>query len=78
MQPASRDGVIMKTSKNGMSFYIGYPLKWPDGEVFGTICVLDRRRNKRALLFREGLQEFARVIEADLVLLDRNRRTDPA
>ena len=55
--------------EHGMSFYIGYPLKWPDGELFGTICVLDRRRNKRALLFREGLQEFARVIEADLVLL---------
>ena len=55
--------------EEGMSFYIGYPLKWPDGTVFGTICVLDRRRNKRALLFRDGLKEFARVIEADLVLL---------
>ena len=55
--------------EHGMSFYIGYPLKWPDGAVFGTICVLDKRRNRRALLFREGLQEFARVIEADLELL---------
>lgn len=53
----------------GMSFYIGYPLRWPDGSVFGTICVLDRRRNERALAFREGLAEFARVIEADLELL---------
>ena len=55
--------------EHGMRFYIGYPLKWPDGSVFGTICVLDTRRNRRALLFREGLQEFARVIEADLELL---------
>lgn len=55
--------------EHGMRFYVGYPLKWPDGTVFGTICVLDRRRNRRALLFREGLQEFARVIEADLELL---------
>ena len=55
--------------EHGMSFYVGYPLKWPDGEVFGTICVLDCRRNRRALLFRDGLQEFARVIEADLELL---------
>ena len=38
-----------------MRFYIGYPLKWPSGEVFGTICVLDRERNDHALLFREGL-----------------------
>lgn len=55
--------------EHGMSFYIGYPLKWPDGQIFGTICVLDRRRNRRALMFREGLREFARVIEADLALL---------
>lgn len=63
----------------GMSFYIGYPVKWPDGEVFGTICVLDRRRNPEALMFREGLQEFCRVIETDLALLleaDRRRAAE--
>lgn len=67
--------------EHGMSFYIGYPLKWPDGQVFGTICVLDRRRNRRALMFREGLREFARVIEADLALLsemERRRRLEQA
>ena len=51
---------------HGMSFYIGYPLKWPGGELFGTICVLDRYRNEHALVFREGLQAFAGVIEANL------------
>ncbi|MGB3314659.1 MAG: LuxR C-terminal-related transcriptional regulator [Albidovulum sp.] len=55
--------------EHGMSFYVGYPLRWPDGAVFGTICILDSRRNRRALMFREGVQEFARVIEADLKLL---------
>ena len=67
--------------EHGMSFYIGYPLKWPDGHVFGTICVLDRRRNRRALMFRDGLREFARVIEADLALLsevDRRQRLERA
>ncbi|WP_283780869.1 LuxR C-terminal-related transcriptional regulator [Ruegeria spongiae] len=63
------DWVDNDDMEHGMRFYIGYPLKWPDGTVFGTICVLDTRRNRRALLFREGLQEFARVIEADLELL---------
>lgn len=53
----------------GMSFYVGYPLYWPDRRVFGTICVLDKKRNQKALMFRECLKEFARVIEADLKLL---------
>ena len=55
--------------EHGMSFYIGLPLKWPDGQIFGTICVLDRNRNRRALLFREGLAQFARLVEQDLALL---------
>jgi c-di-GMP phosphodiesterase len=54
---------------HGMTFYIGLPVKWPDGTVFGTICVLDRRRNKRALVFRTGLEEFSRIVEDDLALL---------
>ncbi len=52
-----------------MSFYVGYPLYWPDQSVFGTICMLDTRRNRQAKLFSEGVKEFARVIEADLRLL---------
>ncbi len=54
---------------HNMSFYIGLPLKWPDGSIFGTICVLDRHRNRRALLFREGLAQFARMVESDLALI---------
>ena len=66
---------------DGMRFYIGYPLKWPSGEVFGTICVLDRERNDHALLFREGLQAFAGVVEANLrslVEIAERRRLETA
>ena len=66
---------------DGMRFYIGYPLKWPSGEVFGTICVLDRERNAHALLFREGLQAFAGVVEAtlrSLVEIAERRRLETA
>jgi hypothetical protein len=55
--------------EHGMSFYIGYPLRWPDGALFGTICVLDRRDNERAVLYRDLLIEFAGQIEGDLALL---------
>ena len=58
VEDATRDPVWADNEDlaDGMRFYIGYPLKWPSGEVFGTICVLDRARNAHALLFREGLQ----------------------
>ena len=71
VEDASRDPIWTDNDdmEHGMSFYVGYPLHWPDGAVFGTICVLDKRRNRKALLFRDGLLEFSRVIEADLKLL---------
>lgn len=64
--PRWNDNVDMEY---GMSFYVGLPLKWPDGSPFGTICMLDRRRNKRALQFRDGLRQFCRIVEDDLALL---------
>lgn len=27
--------------EHGLTCYVGYPLIWPDGEIFGTICALD-------------------------------------
>jgi DNA-binding CsgD family transcriptional regulator len=55
--------------EHGMSFYIGYPITWPDGALFGTICVLDRRENQKAILHRDLLMEFCRLIEGDLALI---------
>jgi PAS domain S-box-containing protein len=28
-----------------MISYLGFPVTWPDGQIFGTICVLDRKEN---------------------------------
>ena len=83
VEDATRDPVWAGNEDlvDGMRFYIGYPLKWPSGEVFGTICVLDRERNDHALLFREGLQAFASVVEAtlrSLVEIAERRRLETA
>ena len=83
VEDATRDPVWAGNEDlaDGMRFYIGYPLKWPSGEVFGTICVLDRERNAHALLFREGLQAFADVVEAtlrSLVEIAERRRLETA
>lgn len=53
----------------GMSFYLGYPLSWPDGEIFGTICVLDKKPNQAALDFKDLIYQFKKVVEGDLKLL---------
>jgi formate hydrogenlyase transcriptional activator len=55
--------------KLGMTFYLGYPLSWPDGEIFGTICVLAGKDNSRAVQSRELISEFRQVIERDLRLM---------
>ena len=83
VEDATRDPVWAGNEDlaDGMRFYIGYPLKWPSGDVFGTICVLDRERNAHALLFREGLQAFAGVVEAtlrSLVEIAERRRLETA
>lgn len=65
--PRWHDNVDMD---HDMSFYIGLPLKWPDGAVFGTICMLDKFRNKHALSFRNGLRQFCRIVEDDLAMLE--------
>ena len=55
--------------KLGMTFYLGYPVTWPDGEVFGTICILDGKDNSCATQFRGLISEFQQVIERDLRLM---------
>jgi len=53
----------------GMSFYLGYPLLWPDGEVFGTICVLDNHDNQIASAYKDLIFQFKQVVDTDLRML---------
>jgi len=55
--------------EHGMVFYMGFPLTWPDGSLFGTICVLDRQNNERAVRYTDLLNEFKEVVNSDLKLL---------
>ena len=55
--------------KHGMVFYLGLPIAWPDGTIFGTICVLDIRTNEQAITYTNLLAEFRGVVENDLRFL---------
>jgi PAS domain S-box-containing protein len=52
--------------KLGMISYLGYPIAWPDGHIFGTICVLDNKRNEYSEPYRKLLLQFREVLQTDL------------
>ncbi|MFO7611180.1 MAG: HAMP domain-containing sensor histidine kinase [Clostridia bacterium] len=56
------------TGLNMISYY-GLPLKWPDEEMFGTICVLDGKTNDYGKNARELIGEIKEAIESDLKFL---------
>ena len=52
--------------KLGMISYLGVPISWPDGEIFGTICVLDSKKNEYSELYLKLLQQWRDVLQSDL------------
>jgi len=52
--------------KLGMISYLGFPVTWPDGEIFGTICVLDNKKNHYGEVYQRLLLQFRDVLQADL------------
>ena len=55
--------------KLGMVSYFGFPLNFPDGEPFGTICVLDRKENTYSEEYDQLLMQFKSVVELDLAMI---------
>ena len=67
--------------KLGMISYLGFPVFMPDGSPFGTICVLDRKRNEYSTIIEQLMVKFKSIIESNLELIymnqilgDKNRR----
>ncbi|MFQ5753551.1 MAG: PAS domain S-box protein [bacterium] len=52
--------------KLGMISYLGFPIAWPNGDIFGTICVLDDKENTYNEFHQRLLLQIREVIEADL------------
>jgi len=54
-----------------MISYYGLPLNWPDGESFGTICILDDNIMNLNQSSKKLLKVFKKFIENDLKLLNQ-------
>ena len=61
-----------------MISYLGLPINWPDGEAFGTICVLDNKKNTYNNTFIRYLKEVKQSIETDLELLTSQQNLNEA
>ncbi len=50
----------------GMHAYLGVPIEWKDGEIFGTLCMLDDKANPYSEEFQDLIRQFKEIIETDL------------
>jgi two-component system sensor histidine kinase/response regulator len=55
--------------KFGLLAYLGYPVMLPDGRVFGTVCVLDRKPRRFTDPQRRLVATVRKLIEGQLSLL---------
>ena len=55
----------------GMISYLGFPVSWPDGRMFGTICVVDDKANRYSDLYQQLLSHCRDVLQGDLQTLVR-------
>ena len=50
----------------GMISYCGLPLTWPNGEIFGTLCILDQKENSYLQKTYELMERFRDSIQLSL------------
>lgn len=60
----------------GLINYLGFPLRWPNGDAFGTICIL----NTEAVSYSEKQQQLMlqikNIVESNLELLEKNQQLE--
>lgn len=62
--------------KLGMISYIGFPIIWPTGEIFGSICVLDSKENRYGEVYKKLLFQSKELVDAHLELIYQNSRLE--
>jgi GAF domain-containing protein len=71
IEDASKDPLWAEspTAKAGILAYLGFPLFWPDGAVFGTLCAVDTREKKWGEQSEKLIQAIKDAIEVHLALV---------
>jgi signal transduction histidine kinase len=58
--------------ENNLIFYLGFPLEWPTGDIFGTICILDQKERNLIQEKKEVMRQMKVSIDAHLELIYKN------
>ena len=59
-----------------MVSYLGVPISWPNGKIFGTICVYDDKSNEYSEAYLKLLLHFRDMLQADLTAIMRAQRAE--
>lgn len=62
--------------KYNMKCYLGFPIRLPDGNCFGTICMLDSRENNFSQDMKDLMEKMRDLVESNLLMLQTSI-TDP-
>ncbi|WP_160143038.1 HD domain-containing phosphohydrolase [Halanaerobium hydrogeniformans] len=63
-------------AQSGFNAYLGYPLKWPDGKIFGTLCIHYKKAHSFSEQTQEVMGEFKELIESQLEIIDKNKKNE--
>lgn len=55
--------------EDGVESYLGLPIHWPEGEVFGTLCLKDTKITSYTDEYFELIEQLRDLIEDDLALI---------
>lgn len=58
--------------ENNLVSYLGFPLEWPTGEIFGTICVMDKEERQFTVDQKNLMREMKVAVDAHLELIFKN------
>lgn len=55
--------------EGGVQSYLGLPIHWPEGDVFGTLCLKDTKQTSYSDEYFELIEQLRDLIEDDLALV---------
>jgi len=61
--------------KPEMIAYLGFPIKYPNGKLWGILCVLDNKENAFSEIIEEFLLQIKDIIELDISVYDAYEKT---